>query len=172
MQEFSNFEYMKRKVFALILLFIFLHGSLGFSLTRHYCTHSGEEIYALGNAVNHACEKESEEASCCAKPEFEEPVDCCNKNGSSSQNTCTVNPHQADTDDCCTNQQTYFHIERSVIKTNPSLQIALPIVHLMAEIHSFVFISQPSISKHSTCCEIPPLLSSLHQPAFLCVFRI
>lgn len=172
MQEFSNFDYMKRKVSALVLLFIFLHGSLGFSLTRHYCTHSGEEIYALGNAVNHACEKEIEEASCCAKPEFEEPVACCKKNEPSSQNTCTVNAHQAETDDCCTNQQTFFHIEHSVVKTNSSLQIALPIIHLMDEIHSFVFISQPSISKNITYSEIPPLLSSFHQPAFLCVFRI
>lgn len=163
---------MKRQVLAIFFLLLFLHGSLGFSLTRHYCTHSGEEIYALGNAVNHACEKETEVASCCAKSEFEEPVACCKKNEPTSQNTCTVTSNVAETDDCCTNQQTYFHIESSVVKTNSCLQIVLPIVHLMTEIHSFIVIRQPNISKNSNCFEIPPLLSCFHQPAFLCVFRI
>lgn len=163
---------MKRRGLAIFLLLLLLQGSLGFSLTRHYCTHSGEEIYALGNAVNHACEKKNEIISCCVKTECKEPVACCNKNESYSQNNCIVTTHDAETDDCCTNQQTYFYIERSVVKINSSLQIVLPIVHLIAKIYSFVFISQPSISKNSTCCEIPPLLSSLHQPAFLCVFRI
>lgn len=170
MQEFSNFEAMKRKVSALILLFIFLHGSPGFSLTRHYCTHSGDEIYALGNAVNHACEKKTDEDSCCAKPEFEDPVACCNKNEIS--NTSTITFHEAESEDCCTNQQTYFHIEHSVVKTNVNLQIVFPIIHLIAEIYSRVSLNQPGVSKKSTYCEIPPLLSSLHQPAFLCVFRI
>lgn len=163
---------MKRRGLAIFFLLLFLHGSLGFSLTRHYCTHSGEEIYALGNEVNHACEKENEMISCCTKPEFEFPVACCKKNEPSSQNTCTVTSNVAVTDDCCTNQQTYFHIERSVVKTNSSLQIVLPIVHLMAEICSFIVISQPCISKNGNCFEIPPLLCFFHQPAFLCVFRI
>ena len=163
---------MKHRVWAIFLLLVFLHGSLGFNLTRHYCTHSGEEIYALSNLVNHTCEKGNEMISCCVKPEFKEPVACCIKNESSSQNNFTVTTQENETDDCCTNQQTYFHIERSVVKINSSLQIVLPIVHLIVRIYSFEFINQQSISKSSTCSEIPPLLSAFHQPAFLCVFRI
>lgn len=163
---------MKRRIGAIFFLVLFLHGSLGFSLTCHYCTHSGKELYALGDRLNHLCSAETEKASCCDKSKKTIPASCCEIQNP-TDNDCTSRNAEMLKDDCCSDQESYFRIRDSLIKNVTARQISIPVHYMLFA--SFLH----SVASELTWCkaisfssvQIPPLLASEKQ-GILCVFQI
>lgn len=64
---------MVHKIFAWLMLWIFLTGSIGHSLCLHNCLHSGKIFVENTFMGSHDCDKPAEPvpvpASCCTKPE-------------------------------------------------------------------------------------------------------
>jgi len=163
---------MKRRFGAIFFLVLFLHGSLGFSLTRHYCSHSGKELYALGDRADHLCSAETEKASCCEKSNKTIPASCCEIQNP-TDHYCTSKNTETLKNDCCTDQESYFRIRDSWIKNVADWQINVP-VHYM----QFVSFLHTVASELNWCkaisfssVQIPPLLASEKQ-GILCVFQI
>lgn len=162
---------MNRQIGAIFFLMLFLHGLLGFSLARHYCIHSGKELYALGDRVDHFCSEESETSSCCQKTKAISYS--CYETEKSANNFCSTNISNSLKDNCCADQELYYHIRDSLIKNVTEWRINVPVHYIVFasilytlafELCRFKTISFSSV-------QIPPLLASENQ-CVLCVFQI
>lgn len=163
---------MKRRGLAIFFLLLFLHGSLGFSLTRHYCTHSGKELYAIGNRVNHLCTEKAEIAACCKKPDTTRKPSCCEVEKRTPK-AYSLTYSDRLRDDCCTDQESYFRISDSLIKNIAEWQIIVPFndVLFTSNYNAFASVLKLSEAYSFSAIQIPPLLASDSQ-SILCVFRI
>lgn len=163
---------MKRRIGSIFLLVLFIYGSLGFSLTRHYCTQSGKELYALGNRVDHLCSAETETSSCCEKSIKTSTASCCEMQNSTDK-YCTSKKAKTLKDNCCSNQESYFRIGDLLIKNVTAWQINVPVHYIMFASFLHNFALELNWCKAISCSsiQIPPLLASEKQ-GILCVFQI
>jgi hypothetical protein len=133
---------MLRKAGALILLLIFLTGSTGFSLTYHFCAHSGSTYIGSFGIPAHNCEKEKVQATlekdCCHKEEPKKETSCCSSTGAEKEETCT-RPERPETHSCCNDQHTLLkikHVVKSVSVTAPMIAFPLELpVHSALQVN-------------------------------------
>jgi hypothetical protein len=163
---------MKRRLGAIFLLFVFLQGSLGFSLTRHYCTHTGKELYALGNSLTHLCSEATDETSCCEKVNKPMAASCCDVQ-KLADNYCSSKNAEMLKDNCCTDQESFYQIRDSWIKNVADWQINVPVHNILfvSFLHTVASELKGCKATSFALLQIPPLLAS-EKLSILCVFQI
>ncbi|MBE2246431.1 MAG: hypothetical protein IAE67_04185 [Candidatus Competibacteraceae bacterium] len=161
----------KRQVIALFLLLIFATGIQGFSITRHYCTHSGEAFYGLGYAPKHTCSTDLElnQDACCAKEQESKQENqnksCCATNIESSSHN-----HTDFTEDCCSDEHAYFQVLTQFLKDSVNLSFLSfytpPTVIIYYQSYSFFLLQNEAFFWND------PEDISVPDLAYISVFRI
>jgi|GEM_PF-4740541 len=122
---------MLRKATALVLLFIFLTGTTGFSLTLHFCTHSGAEYIGSFGIPAHDCKKEriqKNDENCCHAPVPESPVrSCCSPVHTKPETSCKETGHKPE-HSCCDDSHALLKV-KNLAKTQPvsTLPVLFPV---------------------------------------------
>ena len=154
---------MKRKAIALFLLIIFISGSMGFAITEHYCSSSGESRFYWSPTFTHDCkEKKQTEKSCCKEEKIIES--CCKKTEKEPLNNCISN---ADFD-CCSIDDTLIRVTSSFSASNAiSFLFHFTVIYFHSHINlhkNFTFLKYKTLS--------PPFVVKRGQQSLLSTFRI
>jgi hypothetical protein len=153
---------MKREAIALFLLIIFVSGSMGFAITEHHCSSSGESRFYWTPTFTHDCKEKQAETSSCKEEKITES--CCKKTEKEPLNNCISN---ADFE-CCS-------IDDTLIRVNSSFSASNTISFLF-HLTVICFHSNISLYKNFTFLEYkplsPPFLVKRGQQSLLSTFRI
>lgn len=162
---------MCRRILSVFMLIIFVTGVHGFSITRHYCSHSGEELFSIWEAPKHDCGKHQTktQATCCKKDEKpfdnKKATDCCKKT-----EYLLLKPKESS--NCCTNNQHFFQVSNQFIKTSTtflSLELSQILLYHIIGFNNYWVLS---LNQQTVLRPHPPDNIASPTLSFISVFRI